>query len=114
MRRLFRKRPDLYACAAALWPHCHQANRSHMVCRNLAYMLRDMQLGWVDFDTIRSDHGRVLRSFLAHRLREELRWSSWQRIACKDMAGVHGEVGINVFATICLWCGGLNRKDIDC
>ena len=122
LRRLFRKRPDLYARAAALWPHCHQADRSRMVgpVRNLAYLLGDMQLEWVDLDTVQSRQGRALHlwhgsgSFLAHRLREELRWSRWQRIARKDMAGVHGEVGINVFATTCLWRGGLNRRDIDC
>ncbi|CAE7411900.1 rnh1 [Symbiodinium pilosum] len=94
LRRLFGKWPaDLYDRAAALWPHCHHADRAHMggPVRNLAYLLKDMQLEWVDFDTVR------LRS-------------RWQCIGRKDMAGVHDEAGINVFATTCLWRGGLNRR----
>ena len=123
LRRLFGKWPaDLYDRAAALWPHCHHADRAHMggPVRNLAYLLKDMQLEWVDFDTVRLRQGRVLYlwhgsgSYLARRLREELRRSRWQCIGRKDMAGVHDEAGINVFATTCLWRGGLNRKDVDC
>ena len=54
LRRLFLKRPDLYERARELWPQHQQASHSHMAgpIRNLAYLLREAQLPWVDFDTV--------------------------------------------------------------
>ncbi|CAE7772632.1 rnh1 [Symbiodinium sp. CCMP2592] len=122
LRRLFLKRQDLYERARELWPQCQQAGSSRMAgpIRNLAFLLKEAQLHWVDFDTVASRQDRRLflwkgsGSFLAHRLREELRWSRWQSITRKDMVGIQSEVGVNIFATTCLLRGGMNRVDLDC
>ena len=122
LRRLFLKCPDLFHRAEALWHHCQGPSRSHLVgpMRNLASLLADVQLEWIDFNTVQNRQGRHFRlwdssgSFLAHCLREELRWNRWQLITRLDMSGVHSESGINCFATACLLRGGLHRRDLDC
>eukprot|EP00435_Cladocopium_sp_Y103_P017722 s497_g4.t1 len=120
LRRLFLQKPALFDRASRLWQHC-VSGQAHWVgpIRNLATLLTDLQLTWVDFDTVETRQGRRFSlwsssgSFLAHRLREELKWCRWQHVHRKDMDGIQTERGVNLFATTFLLRGGLARRDVD-
>lgn len=121
LRRIFRRFPVLAARAEALWRHVSDPGlRQGWMgpVKNLACLLRDAQLTWSTFGTITTRQGRVLQlwtgssTWLAHRLREELRWSRLQQVTRKDFQGIHVERGINTFATTCLLRGGLSHPAV--
>eukprot|EP00438_Fugacium_kawagutii_P006310 Skav234963 [mRNA] locus=scaffold943:53567:56965:+ [translate_table: standard] len=121
LRRIFRRFLVLAAHAEVLWGHVRDLGRRQLwvgPMRNFACLLRDAQLIW-SFNTVATRQGRVIHlwtgssTWLAHRLREELRWSRWQQATRKDFQGtIHGDQGINIFATTALLRGGLSHPAV--